>query len=82
MCIRDRVKTEYFSDNSASLPGLGGAGGSVGPTGFEPGMFKKENSEPHLKSDLSSKVRLSYNNQNSLLVILYINLFWFLTSGL
>lgn len=52
-----QVKTEYFSDNSASLPGLGGSGGSVGPTGFEPGMFKKENSEPHQKSDASSKLK-------------------------
>ncbi|CAH2011712.1 unnamed protein product [Acanthoscelides obtectus] len=32
------VKQEYFSDNSVSLPGLG----QVGPVGFEPGMFKKE----------------------------------------
>lgn len=32
------VKAEYFSDNSASLPGL--AGPRHGPVGFEPGMFK------------------------------------------
>lgn len=33
------VKTEYYSDNSASLPGISGSGG---PVGFEPGMFNKQ----------------------------------------
>ncbi|XP_015121942.1 transcription initiation factor TFIID subunit 2 [Diachasma alloeum] len=36
-----KIKTEYYSDNSASLPGLMGMG-SQGPVGFEPGMFKKD----------------------------------------
>ncbi|KAG8236645.1 hypothetical protein J437_LFUL016337 [Ladona fulva] len=38
------VNQEYFSDNSASLPGIssGQPGEVKAPTGFEPGMFKRE----------------------------------------
>lgn len=32
-------KSDYFSDNSASLPGIIG---QSGPIGFEPGMFQKQ----------------------------------------
>lgn len=46
---KGHIKTEYFSDNSASLPGIGGP---VGPIGFEPGMFKK--GEESVKSEGSS----------------------------
>lgn len=34
-----KMKTEFCSDNSVSLPGITG---SSGPVGFEPGMFKNE----------------------------------------
>lgn len=38
-----KLKTDYNSDNSASLPGIAGATGAAsGPVGFEPGMFKQE----------------------------------------
>lgn len=33
-----KMKTEFCSDNSVSLPGI--LTGSFGPVGFEPGMFK------------------------------------------
>lgn len=36
-----KMKTDYGSDNSASLPGLSGAA-TGGPVGFEPGMFKQD----------------------------------------
>ncbi|XP_046383438.1 transcription initiation factor TFIID subunit 2 [Ischnura elegans] len=44
-----QVKQEYFSDNSASLPGIlsGQPGDAKAPTGFEPGMFKKEGAMLH-----------------------------------
>lgn len=47
-----RIKTDYGSDNSVSLPGM--SSGS-GPIGFEPGMFKSEddNSQSWKKSDSS-----------------------------
>jgi len=48
-----KVKSEYYSDNSASLPGIMG---TSGPVGFEPGMFKKESEECKSKSDSSNKV--------------------------
>lgn len=63
-----RVKTEFCSDNSVSLPGI--LPGSSGPVGFEPGMFKNddENSshsrgkskekEKEKNSDGTSKVRI------------------------
>lgn len=47
-----KVKSEYYSDNSASLPGIMG---TPGPVGFEPGMFKKEE-EHKQKSDSINKV--------------------------
>lgn len=51
-----KIKTDYGSDNSVSLPGM--SGGS-GPIGFEPGMFKSEddNSQSWKKSDSSRYVR-------------------------
>lgn len=49
-----KVKSEYYSDNSASLPGIMG---TPGPVGFEPGMFKKDSEEHKPKSDSSNKVR-------------------------
>ena len=48
-----KVKSEYYSDNSASLPGIMG---TPGPVGFEPGMFKKEGEEYKQKSDSVNKV--------------------------
>ena len=46
-----KAKSDYYSDNSASLPGLMG---TQGPVGFEPGMFKKD--EDHKgKGDSGSK---------------------------
>lgn len=48
-----KVKSEYYSDNSASLPGIMG---TPGPVGFEPGMFKKEGEEHKQKSDSVNKV--------------------------
>ncbi|KAH0952770.1 hypothetical protein HN011_011355 [Eciton burchellii] len=47
-----KVKSEYYSDNSASLPGIMG---TSGPVGFEPGMFKKESEECKSKNDSSNK---------------------------
>nr|CAD7424617.1 unnamed protein product [Timema monikensis] len=55
-----QVKSEYFSDNSASLPGIMG---THGPVGFEPGMFRKEGDADtvahakHHKSDSISKLK-------------------------
>uniref|UniRef100_A0A1B6LDU4 Transcription initiation factor TFIID subunit 2 n=1 Tax=Graphocephala atropunctata TaxID=36148 RepID=A0A1B6LDU4_9HEMI len=43
-----KVKTEYYSENSASLPGISGSGG---PVGFEPGMFNKEDKLKKKKKD-------------------------------
>lgn len=42
-----KPKSEYYSDNSVSLPGLSSAGipSSSGPITFEPGMFIKEEDE-------------------------------------
>lgn len=51
-----KVKSEYYSDNSASLPGIMG---TPGPVGFEPGMFKKEE-EHKQKSDSVNKVSYYY----------------------
>jgi len=54
-----QVKSEYFSDNSQSLPGILGM---PGPVGFEPGMFRTKESDgenghlKHHKSDPMSKV--------------------------
>ncbi|XP_075220832.1 TATA-box binding protein associated factor 2 [Lycorma delicatula] len=53
-----QVKTEYFSENSASLPGIGEA--SSGPVGFEPGMFNPSGNsltQGHHKSDSSTKMK-------------------------
>ncbi|GLH06390.1 Transcription initiation factor TFIID subunit 2 [Gryllus bimaculatus] len=51
---RDKeTKSEYFSDNSQSLPGIMG---SSGPVGFEPGMFHKEEGDKQ-KSEPSSKLK-------------------------
>ncbi|XP_043676662.1 transcription initiation factor TFIID subunit 2 isoform X2 [Vespula pensylvanica] len=47
-----KVKSEYYSDNSASLPGIMG---TQGPVGFEPGMFKKDSEEHKQKSDSVNK---------------------------
>lgn len=47
-----KVKSDYYSDNSASLPGIMG---TAGPIGFEPGMFKKESEEHKLKNDSTNK---------------------------
>uniref|UniRef100_A0AAG5D466 Transcription initiation factor TFIID subunit 2 n=1 Tax=Anopheles atroparvus TaxID=41427 RepID=A0AAG5D466_ANOAO len=45
-----KMKTEFYSDNSISLPGIntGGAQGT-GPTGFEPGMFGTMASSSNIK---------------------------------
>lgn len=67
-----RVKTEFCSDNSVSLPGI--LPGSSGPIGFEPGMFKNddENSR-HSRSKSKDKEKSSdgtskvYNNFISIL---------------
>lgn len=54
-----QVKSEYFSDNSQSLPGILGM---PGPVGFEPGMFRAKESDgenghsKHHKADAMSKV--------------------------
>lgn len=54
-----QVKSEYFSDNSQSLPGILGM---PGPVGFEPGMFRTKESDgenghsKHHKTDSMSKV--------------------------
>ncbi|KAL7294026.1 hypothetical protein TKK_0012596 [Trichogramma kaykai] len=49
-----KTKSEYYSDNSASLPGIKG---SSGPIGFEPGMFKKESDEAKNKGETSNKLK-------------------------
>lgn len=51
-----KMKTEFCSDNSVSLPGI--IPGSSGPVGFEPGMFKNEDensSHSHTKLTKSEK---------------------------
>ncbi|CAD6216069.1 GSCOCG00011268001-RA-CDS [Cotesia congregata] len=45
-----KVKSQYYSDNSASLPGLTGAP-PAGPVGFEPGMFKKDSDDHKTKGE-------------------------------
>uniref|UniRef100_A0A182YPI7 Transcription initiation factor TFIID subunit 2 n=1 Tax=Anopheles stephensi TaxID=30069 RepID=A0A182YPI7_ANOST len=60
-----KIKAEFYSDNSISLPGISmGGSKSAGPTGFEPGMFAKtgvfneSSSQPDVnstKSDSSKK---------------------------
>lgn len=50
--VEGKVKSDYYSDNSASLPGIS----TGGPVGFEPGMFKIELDENKLKGDLMNKV--------------------------
>ncbi|CAB3360242.1 Hypothetical predicted protein [Cloeon dipterum] len=48
-----KIDSNYFSDNSQSLPGM--SGNSQGPTGFLPGMFKEEGSgDKHGKEDSKS----------------------------
>lgn len=55
-----QVKSEYFSDNSQSLPGILGM---PGPVGFEPGMFRTKESDAenghskHHRSDSMSKLK-------------------------
>lgn len=50
-----RVKTEFCSDNSVSLPGIQ-VSGSSGPVGFEPGMFKNDDeSSSHSRSKSKDK---------------------------
>lgn len=51
--IVNTAKQEYFSDNSVSLPGLMGHGD---PVGFEPGMFKKDDSK-HKMVDAALKLK-------------------------
>lgn len=53
-----RVKTDFCSDNSVSLPGI--LPGSSGPVGFEPGMFRNddENSR-HSRSKSRDKEKSS-----------------------
>ncbi|XP_055702172.1 transcription initiation factor TFIID subunit 2 [Phlebotomus papatasi] len=49
--VPKKSKTEYYSDNSVSLPGIMGSTGS-NPVGFEPGMFKQEDdSQNKTKTD-------------------------------
>lgn len=49
-----KTKSDYYSDNSASLPGIINSGG---PAVFEPGMFsKKELEESKLKGETGNKV--------------------------
>lgn len=52
-----RLKAEhYYSDNSTSLPGLVTLGHQKHPTGFEPGMFRKEDDQgTKIKSDSKKK---------------------------
>lgn len=48
-----RQKTDFNSDNSASLPGIPSTPGEMsGPIGFEPGMFKQEGEEGVAVQDL------------------------------
>lgn len=58
-----KPKTDFCSDNSASLPGILSGGDVTGPVGFEPGMFKQEDVSPGVppssgskKSDATQKV--------------------------
>ncbi|KAJ8680194.1 hypothetical protein QAD02_015981 [Eretmocerus hayati] len=52
MTADGKTKSEYYSDNSASLPGIMGMGG---PVGFEPGMFKQESDDVKAKGDSTNK---------------------------
>lgn len=52
-----KVKNEYYSDNSVSLPGMVS---TPGPIGFEPGMFKQEDDNSKSKSDNSSSVKVKF----------------------
>lgn len=52
--LAKKMKTDFHSDNSASLPGLAGtAGATTGPVGFEPGMFKQEDDSTMAETALS-----------------------------
>lgn len=66
-----RLKTEFCSDNSVSLPGIVPGSSGPGVSSFEPGMFKHDDeSSSHSRSkskdkekssDGSSKVRYYHN---------------------
>lgn len=72
--LAKKMKTDFHSDNSASLPGLAGtAGAASGPVGFEPGMFKQDDDttitetatssvtgSSKTKGDSTQKVRSTY----------------------
>lgn len=64
-----QVKSEYFSDNSQSLPGILGM---PGPVGFEPGMFHTKESDgenghsKHHKTDSMSKVNAISNTRKEI----------------
>lgn len=54
--VAKKPKTDYGSDNSASLPGIA-AGGSTGPVGFEPGMFKQDDGAAEVTATGSGKTK-------------------------
>lgn len=68
--IEGKSKSEYYSDNSASLPGIIN---SSGPAVFEPGMFnKKDSDETKSKGETINKVE--YNKKHFFYFILNLNL--------
>lgn len=52
-----KQKTDYYSDNSASLPGLSASIGdsTKGPVGFEPGMFNQDEDKGDSSASKSKK---------------------------
>ncbi|XP_054290180.1 transcription initiation factor TFIID subunit 2-like [Macrosteles quadrilineatus] len=55
------VKTEYYSDNSASLPGISGTGG---PREFEPGMFNKTTDLSKLKKKKKDRKKHKHKHKH------------------
>lgn len=68
-----RVKTEFCSDNSVSLPGI--LPGSSGPVGFEPGMFKNDDENSSHSRDKSKEKDKEKNGDGTSKVCISI-LFW------
>lgn len=61
-----KSKTDFYSDNSISLPGITPSSSSVtGPTGFEPGMFGSSKSSETVVPTVASEPSVSSKSDGS-----------------
>lgn len=61
-----KSKTDFYSDNSISLPGITPSSSSVtGPTGFEPGMFGSSKSSETVVPAVASEPSVSSKSDGS-----------------